>query len=168
MKRSDPERLSRLVPPGFSLRFELQFFLTGLVCSALYSSLYLLRLYHAWQNLFACGTDNKYVLRSDAEMLPFADLLEDSLSWFAVLAVMAAVFAVGHYAYHWQGSRSIYLMRRLPDGRALHRRCLALPALELAACAVCALALFWLYFGLYVWVTPDQLYVPGQLAGLWR
>lgn len=168
MKRSDPGRLSRLVPPGFPLRFELQFFLTGLVGSVLYSGLYLLRLYHAWQNLFAYGVDNGYVLRSDAEMRPFADLLEDSLSWFAVLAVMAAVFAVWHYVYHRQGAKSIYLMRRLPDGWVLHRRCLALPVLELAACAVCALALFWLYFGLYVWVTPDQLYVPGQLAGLWR
>lgn len=168
MKRIDLEKLERLVPPGFGLRFELQFFLMGLVSSTLYSLLYLLRLAHARENLFAYGADNGYILLPDAEMPAFAALLEDSFSWFGVLAIMAAAFAVWHYAYHWQGTKSIYLMRRLPRRWELHRRCLALPALELAACTVCVLVLFWLYFGLYVWLTPDPLYVPGQLAGLWR
>lgn len=167
MRKPDPVRLERLVPPGFALRFELQFFITGLVCSALYSALYLLRLANARNGLFAYTTDG-YILLPDAQMPAFAELLEDSFSWFGVMAVMTLFFVGWHYAYHWQGSKSIWLMRRLPDRWVLHRRCLILPALELAACALCALVLFWLYFGLYVWLTPAEIYASGQLTGLWR
>ena len=168
MKKPDPARLERLVPPGFGLRFELQFFLTGLICSAVYSTLYLLRLANARDNLFAYSMGSGRILLPDAQMPAFTELLADSFSWFGVLAAVAVIFAVWHYAYHWQGSKSIWLMRRLPDRWVLHRRCLILPALELAACALCTLVLFWLYFGLYVWLTPEEIYVPGQLAGLWR
>lgn len=159
---------SRCAPPGFDLRFEAQFFLTGLAASALYSSLYLLRLFHALDNLYAWNDKNLRVLLPDAAMPAFAELLEDSFSWFGILALVAAAFAVWHYAYHRIGTRSIYLMRRLPDRWELHRRCLTLPTLELACCAVCALVLFWLYFGLYALLTPKELYIFGQLAQLWR
>lgn len=160
--------LARWAPPGFDLRFELQFFLTGLAASALYSALYLLRLENALENLYAINDKNARILLPDAEMPPFAELLENSLSWFGILTLAAAAFAVWHYAYHRMGSRSIYLMRRLPDRWELHRRCLTLPALELAACAVCAFLLFWLYYGLYVLLVPAEVYISGQLALLWR
>lgn len=160
--------LARWAPPGFDLRFELQFFLTGLAAAALYSALYLVRLTAALDCLFAFNDKNARILLPDAEMPPFAGLLGDSLSWFAILMLAAAAFAIWHYAYHRIGSRSIYLMRRLPDRLELHRRCLTLPALELAACAVCAILLFWLYYGLYVLLVPEEVYISGQLALLWR
>ncbi len=158
----------RWAPPGFDLRFEKQFFFSGLAFSVLYSCLYLLRLGSRINDLYAWDANGVRILLPDASMPPFAGLLEDSLSWFAVLAAMAGVFAVWHYASHWHGSKSIYLMRRLPDRWELHRRCLVLPALEAALCALCAVALFWLYFGLYVWFVPEPYYVPGQLSAFWR
>ena len=41
---------------------------------------------------------------------------------YPVLAVVALATAAVLYSSYYQGSRSIYLMRRLPDGRSLLRR----------------------------------------------
>lgn len=69
------------------------------------------------------------VLRPGAVMEDFAQLLDWMLLGFAVTAVCMAALAVWHYASHFQGSRSIYTMRRLPQRWELARRCLTLPLL---------------------------------------
>ena len=153
---------SRCAPPGFDLRFEAQFFLTGLAASALYSSLYLLRLFHALDNLYAWNDKNLRVLLPDAAMPAFAELLEDSFSWFGILALVAAAFAVWHYAYHRIGTRSIYLMRRLPDQWELHRRCLTQPLAALTVCAAAAVATLLVYFAFYWFVPPEECLRGGQ------
>ena len=69
--------------------------------------------------------------------------------WFAL--IIPPVQAVQNYQSHYRGSRSIYLMRRLPDRWELHRRCLILPLLELAATllllAVLTVGFYFLYRG---------------------
>lgn len=100
----------------------------------------------------------------------FAELLAESrpMAGFWITAACMAALAAWHYAYHYQGSRSIYLMRRLPSRWELWRRCLALPAAG-AVCALLLAALLLLcYFGLYLLLTPRPCLQPGQWAGLGR
>lgn len=158
--------LSRLVPPGFNVDQEVTLFLWGYGASVVFSLRFLWRFIYAISRLYGYE-NNVYGMLSDARMPSFASLMENIFVLFPVLALAIALWTVYHYAYHWQGSRSIYLMRRLPSRWELHRRCLTMPALGLAICAVTVVILFFLFYALYMLATPDAVLVPGQLKQIW-
>ena len=75
------------------------------------------------------------------------------LTPFLVLARCQPAVALGHYLYHYQGGRSIYRMRTLPQRGELARRCLAAPAAALGRCIPAALgtaALCALYYRILI------------------
>ena len=114
------------------------------------------------------GTGER-VLIPERVMAPFYEVLGGALWGFGILALCLAALAVRQYLFHWQGgSRSIYLMRRLPDRWELHRRCLTLPALGAAGGVLAAGALVLLYYGLYRLATPAECLQPGQWRLLWQ
>ena len=79
--------------------------------------------------------------------------------------------AAMHYVYHWKGSRSIYLMRRLPNPWELHRRCLTLPALGIVFFLIFGAAEMFIMYGIYLLAAPDGTVAPDQfekLIELWR
>ena len=160
-------KLARFAPPGLNLNFDLNFFFTGLACSVLYSLSFLYRFAGARSDLYDhYGAVRR--LREGAVMPDFRELLGSALLGFLVLGLCMIPFALYHYAYHRQGSRSIYLMRRLPDRWELHRRCLTLPACGAAVCLLLAAALLLIYFGIYLLATPDVCLTPDQWQKLWR
>ena len=66
-------------------------------------------------------------------------------------------FWVGlHYAHYYRGSKSIYLMRRLPDRTLLHRQCWTLPLLALGLTLLVLVLLPALYYLIYRYATPAQ------------
>ena len=67
---------------------------------------------------------------------PFSHLLYGPLLCFLALALSLAGVAVYHFLCHYQGGRSIYRMRLLPQFGELWRRCLSAPALALLLGAV--------------------------------
>ena len=159
MRRPD---LARLAPPGFGLRAELQLFGAGAVLAVLYSARFLLRYQSARRQAL---TDLERGLTSD--MPDLCSLMDGVLLGFAILAACMLLAAAAHYLYHLQGSKSIYLMRRLPDRWELHRRCLALPALGAALCLAAALLALLLDLAIYRLFTPETLQAPLQWQKLW-
>lgn len=99
---------------------------------------------------------NKSVLITGAEMRPFADFAPCAIWLFGFFAFVIAAWAVTLYASFSQGSRSLYLMRRLPQGKkVLTGYVLRVPLVCLMlAAAVCAVLLGVYYL---VW----QLATPG-------
>lgn len=158
--------LSRWVPPGFDAGRELRWIGGGLVASALLSltffSAYNERYYHLflWEN-------GGQVLIENAWMVSFTDLLGVSLFGFALLALCMAGLAAFHYASYYQGSRSIYLMRRLPRRRELWRRCFALPGAAALLSLTLGLGLLALFFHYYLTRTPPACMQPGQWPHFW-
>ena len=65
---------------------------------------------------------NRSVVRAGARMLPFWQTMEPALVLMALLALGTLLSATVLYASYYQGGRSIYLMRRLPDGGRTLRR----------------------------------------------
>lgn len=158
--------LARHAPLGFNLRHERQFFVTGMVCAVLYSFTFPYRYANALTQLYRYeGT--KRVLPADAAMPDFSVLLDTALVGFFILALCMLALIPYHYAYHYQGGRSIYLMRRLPNRWELHRRCLTLPLLAVALCLLAAFMLLLIYFGVYMAITPEICLTPGQWAKIW-
>lgn len=88
---------------------------------------------------FLSALRNLYYFPSYETLIPgrtvpsFLQLLYPTLWTVPVTVVLALLDALKHYLGHFQGSRSIYLMRRLPQRGELARRCLAFPLTGLAA-----------------------------------
>lgn len=154
-------RWERLAPPGIGVSKELQWTGVGMALSLVYSLRFLLVYASAYEALYEwVGAEKRLI--PGAMMPDFPDLLGNSLIGFLILALCMVPLAGYHYAYHVQGGKSIYLMRRLPRQSELHARCLAFPALTALACALAAAILLLIYYGLYMAATPDVCLAPGQ------
>ena len=159
--------LSRHAPPGLNLSMEKNTFLWGGAAAICWSFSCLFRLADEHRDLYK-HVRGERVLQEGAIMTDFYIILGSSLLGFAVLALVMLAFAVYHYAYHRQGSKSIYLMRRLPNGWELHRRCLTIPIVSAVFCMVAAFILLCVYYWIYVAVTPKGCLTPGQWQKIWR
>lgn len=158
MKKPD---LTRYAPPGIPLRQERTGFLTGLTLATLSSLLFFSRYTQAHSTLYRYHGEEA-ILIPTAVMPDFPDVLDGTLLGFPLLALCMAGLIFYHYAYHIQGSKSLYLMRRLPDRWELHRRCLTLPLLGALFSLLFGGLLLLLYFWFYMAVTPPSCLSPGQ------
>lgn len=173
MKR---RHLCELVPPWSDGKVQLVLAFLGLgvgVLSSLYC--YLSQLETAWGSLSYLGEQGELHWTA---MTDFADLVGSQgavSNWFSrpaffafPLLMLAGLALAG---YNWacfrRGSRSIYLMRRLPDRWELARRCLTIPLVLILGAVVLTVVLLALYYAIYLWGTPAQCLRSGQLEKLW-
>lgn len=168
MKMKKIIRLDRLVPAEMDAGRELRRISIGLVLAGLYSLGFVVEFLNARAELFVSSGKMK-ILDQSAVMRPFFEILDGWLLGFAILALCMVFLAARYYAKHYSGgSRSVYLMRRLPDRLELHIRCLSIPLLSALLCAVCAFALLWIYYIIYIIFTPEPCLASGQWAMVWR
>ena len=112
--------------------------------------------------------DLQTALRTGAEgltMPPLPALTAGCWIGFLVLALGQVVLAAAHYLWHYQGGRSIYRMRTLPQRFELARRCLAAPAAALGWCVLAAVAVAVLCALYYRVFTPAGLLPAHWLLG---
>lgn len=101
------------------------------------------------------------IRRLNGTMMPaFREVLSTSLYGCFVAALAMVVVAIQFYAGHYQGSKSIYTMRRLPDRWELWRRVLTMPVLAALGFLLLAFLLRCLDFTIYMLFTPDQCLPP--------
>lgn len=169
LKKLPKPDLARLVPPGFPLDAELGFFWLGCIGAALYG-LYVYASHYsaASRQLYGFVGHTKQLIPG-AVMPDFVTLLPGVFTLVPVLIFVLIVgFGLSHYQFFYLGgSRSIYLMRRLPDKWELPRRCLALPLAEAAIVLLTAALLFLLCFLQYLTQTPPECLTPHQWAKIW-
>lgn len=165
MKKFDAERLA---PPGFPLVTEQALFWIGMALAACYSLLFFPRFSDALNTLYIDYGGGNTALNPSAVMPDFKEVLGSSLYGFPTVACSMTFFVLLHYTSFSQGSKSIYLMRRLPDPWELHKRCLTLPLLGAVTALVLGFLVLLLYFGIYEMTTPDPCLTPDQWAKLWR
>ena len=153
-------RLEALVPVGLDPHTELRWFAIGMGVSALYSIKFLF-------SFFSVRGDLLYQLKhlplQDTQLLEmphFWFFLDRAYLGFLLLALCMPAVALFHYLYHYQGSRSIYLMRPLPDRWELLRRCIALPLCGALAALLTGLLITLLWAGIYLLATPRELLSP--------
>lgn len=167
-----PDFIKRNSPPGMSMKQEICFLLIGLGASFLYSLVFFAQFARARESLYEV-IGGKRVLKDGAIMEDFADLIGDTpidsvfLGFFFVAICMLG-YIIYHYAYYRQGSKSIYLMKRLPKRSEIHRRALTLPFLAMLSCIVIAFAVMMIYFAFYMLATPEACLAPNQWQKIWR
>lgn len=157
---------SRWVPLGYDTTAERRFQLSALPLSVLWSFIYFDRYQSAQAELYVWMGELK-VLKQDAVMPDFYTLLDSVFVGFAVTVAGMLGFAAARYAYHYRGSKAIYLMRRLPDRYDLHRRCLLVPLAGAAVGVVAGFALLVIYYRHYLASTPAEALATDQWLKIW-
>ena len=122
----------------------------------------------AYEELFVWTAGNKKVLRPGAVMQDFVEIKGDDLQPFFLYCIFLLAVVIWNYLYYYQGSRSIYLMKRLPSRTELHRRAWVLPLLAVVATLFFTFLVLVLYFEVYMIVTPGECITPGQWQNIWR
>lgn len=149
MKRLD---LKRYTPPGYtsSLTFLNIFALISATIKTIALPIHITAarnaLYH--QGRLVLG------LIPGAKMAPYRALIGDSFSLFPLFWLLMGLEVVSCYQFFRQGSKSIYLMRRLPDPWELHRRCWGRPLIYTAGSLVLMGGILVFYYLLYLLLTP--------------
>jgi len=147
----------RYLPLGLDGINEKRAWIIGMVASLLWSMLFLLRYSNAYSYLYYWNNARtERILVEGAMMRPFPDLMVGLMTGFWMLAMYMLGVGVYFYMYHYRDSKSIYLMRRLPDRWELHRRCLTVPVLAAVASLLSSLVLTGIYYGIYILCTPVQ------------
>lgn len=154
-------------PPGVNIQARFNYYMTGLVLSTLWSLGFLFKYSDAYHRLYSITASGVRYLRGDAMMPDFMEILGGSLLGFPSIALVLMIVIVLNYASFHQGSKSIYLMKRLPDRFELHRRCILLPAVGMAGSLAAAGILLMIYFAVYMLVTPDRCLPPEQWQKIW-
>lgn len=149
-------RLEKLYPPGYTYSWELAV-TAGLTLIAVCFSLhFLVRLDRAVADLYYYDITAARRLRPGVTMEPFHRLARGSWQVFLLPALSQAATAVSHYCYYYRNTRSIYLMRRLPQRGLVLRSCLAAPLLCLGLLALVMAGLWLCYLGCYFLAAPAQ------------
>lgn len=157
-----------LVPPGASVKTIRDVLWSGITVSGLYSLTFLIRYIDKRESLFYTDSVGRKHLTEGALMPDFADIIGDSLGLFWILAVALLGFIIYHYMYYRRGSKSIYLMRRLPSAWEIHKRSITMPVLVSVCTVICAFIMLMIYFAIYMLATPDKCIVSGQWLRLWE
>lgn len=161
--------LSGYVPPGMDWEEKTDRFFTWMLCAAIFAlCAFLLQYIGALNDLYEYNGVNGRIRIPDTVMADFHTLMDWVFAGYQLMALSMFFAARRHYAYHHQGSKSIYLMRRLPDRWERHRRCLGLPLMGVASCVLAALATVVICYVWYSLGTPNECLTPHQWEKFWR
>ena len=150
------KRISRYLPPGADTKVTIRNVIIWL-CFAAACNIFVFtyRYYHAWENLYL-NQIYRWVLRLDAQMPDFSALLQGGFIAYLIFLCTFAGLAVSHYLSFYQGSVSAYVMRRIPDAKELHIRCLTVPVCAAALMTAVIILLLFIERAVYVTFPPAQ------------
>ena len=106
---------------------------------------------------------DRQVLLPGAIMTDFVSVLGANLRLYQWMALaLLAVQLWNRYRYFKQGARADYTLRRLPQRHARFRYCWSLPLLEAVAILLLMVVMLLIFYGYYMYLTPDACLAPGQ------
>ena len=152
-------RIESLLPPnvdpGSTLSSLNGAFIGGLTGSLLW---FVTKYSRDYQSLFVHDSvTRKKVIDPWARIAPFTDYEGCALWLLVYFALIAAVWAALLYGSFSRGSRSLYLMRRLPEGRKpLLNYVLRVPARYFVYGAMLCAALLGVYYIIWRFITPES------------
>ena len=159
--------LDDFAPPGIGTDRELRGFIGGLAAACALSFGFFKNFKEA-RSLLYHWEGTRQTLIEGAVMTDFSVIVSDSLISFKVFALFFLSVVIWHYLCYRQGSKSIYLMKRLPSRWEIHKRAWTLPLLAVAATVAAAFVVMLFYYWIYMVATPEQCIAPGQWQNIWR
>ena len=147
--------LEQYAPLGIGVRNQVTGFIVGIVAATLHSMWFLVEYISARNELYI-RTATGMKLIEGAVIRDFSSLTEYVFLTFYIVTIVTFLTAVFFYFYHFDGSKMLYLMKRLPNKWELFRRCVTLPSAGTVILLVWMSLLRILYFAVYTLCTPSQ------------
>ena len=145
------KRILRFLPPGTDLK-QTEIFVGGMLSATASWNLtmFVIRYYFALDGLYVNQIWRR-VLIPDAKIADFSVLLRGALVAYVICLFLCVLSAVNYYWSFHRESVSAYVMRRIPDAKELHIRCVTVPVC--AALLITALIILLLFVERTVYVT---------------
>ena len=155
-KRINKKTIEKQLPPGVDSGMELKAISLGLLAAVVYSMSFVYKYMDARNELFVYKYGTVKTLMEGAIMPEFTVLLKDTMDGFLMFFWVMLTLIVMHYMTYYKDSKSIYLMKRLPDKWELYRRCIVVPFTAIFIQIITGAACLLLYYGIYLFFTPAQ------------
>lgn len=154
-------------PIGYDYQAEINLLKIWLIGSIICSFSFFYRYYQAYRMLYIYDSFlNRWVLRENVWIEKFIVLSDGIFRGFFIGFLLLGVLAVFHYRFYYQGSKSIYLMKRLPDRWFCLKSCVAVPVAAGGLFLGVMAFLYFIYFVFYIWFTPKEcLYLAMEGSG---
>lgn len=154
MKPRKSDFLSRISPPGLSLKTHGRLFVIGHLVCLLFATSFIGNYYMAYSALYTFKA-GKRILIENAVIRPFGELIGNGPFLYLLLAALLLLLSIYHYVCFYRGSRSIYLMKRLPERGEILKRVFVLPLLLALFTLLTAVFLYGICLVAYLVITPD-------------
>lgn len=149
-------------PPGYPYREERNAAGILLGMGMIFSLRFLGRLHSAVEDLYYTNRIYGRTLRPGGVADSFLTLAGSSAGFFLPFYLFLAAMMIYHYFYYHRETKSIYLVRRLPEKGFLRKSCVQMPLLGMGAGAVAMAAMYLGYYGIY------RLSIPAEcMPRLW-
>ena len=147
--------LERYLPLGIGAKNQAIGFLVGAAVATLHSMLFFVLYSNARAELYmTVGSKRKLI--EGAVICDFGVLTEHIFWTFYIVEIVVFLSVISYYMYHYDGSKMMYLMKRLPDKWDVHRRCWTLPIVGTVLLVVWMQILKMIYYAVYILCTPSQ------------
>ena len=153
--------IESIIPPGWDLKQELYSALQlGLVIISSWI-FFGVRLDNSLDHIYRYKSGGVRLLVEGVVVSPFGRLTASCFALFIFYVLIQLISIRSMYKFFTEDSKSIYLMRRLPQRYELAKRCISLPLINIAAgFAFCMLQLL-LFWAVYKFAVPAQA-MPAQ------
>ena len=147
--------LGKYAPLGIPYEKHIRGFFALVGCATGCSMFFFLQYANALDRLYTYRAGKK-VLMVGAIIDSFGQITEGLFLMGYAISIAVFLMVIYYYLYHYQGSKMMYLMKRLPDKWEIHRRCLTLPIAGAVLMAVWMKLLEMFYYVIYILWTPSQ------------
>lgn len=156
MKLINKKTIEKQLPPGVDSNTEIKAIAFGLLAAVVYSLSFIYKYIDARNKLFVYRYGTVKTIMEGAVMPRFTELLNDTMDGFLMFFGVMLVMIGMHYMTYYKDSKSIYLMKRLPDKWEMYRRCVVVPLVAIFIQIITGAACLLLYYGIYLFFTPAQ------------
>ena len=150
------ERLKKYYPPGYDYEKEwisiILCFVAGLIFSM---ALFFPKLTETMKQLYSYWYGER-VLIEGVIVKPFITLMKGQLVCFAPMFIFLLIIMFYHYAYYYQGAKSIYVMRRLSSKKYIIKSCVMGTGVGMGIGLAAILVLWILYYLIYRLAIPSE------------
>lgn len=160
------EKLKRYAPPGADVNIRIKRFFRSIAAGLVYCFTMFFGHYLTERECLFTISGAERFLRPGAVMPDFPAICKNMFLFHGILILLMVGIMAGNYASYYRGSKSIYLMKRLPNPMERYWRCLALPLAGIFIIVLTALAALLICFGIYMLCTPAECLLPGQWQSL--
>lgn len=160
---------SHWAPPDRDAQQEVVQFFWGLGGGTVLAWVWFLSSYWSARSELFTLENGRKVLAPGRLIADLPEIIGGSFLGLWAVLLWAVVTVALHYAGHYrEGSRPVYLMRRLPDRWEYHRRCLSIPGTVILIALMLLLVFLMLFYVIYMNCTPEACLAPDQWQKIWR